>query len=295
MSVSTRRFVAPASLGMVLSVLGAALAAGGAGEASPEALYAEAEEHLAASRVDEAAAALERAVELGPESWRAWTLLGFCRLKQRLFTESLEACARALALRPKEPRASLWAAVCLKELRRTDEAIEAYEKVLESGPGRFVVVECHWGLAECKQVQGERDEADRHVAEVATRDGRRGRILEATLRMRRGDFRGAKRRFDRLYRTDDEHPLILYGLATCCLKVNQDQEFALRLLEKVEGAPELDPTDVLLGRALALVKLARHVEAETLLKGLDPEVKLTAEQEAVRTEVAGAVKRALGE
>ena len=50
-----------------------------------------------------------------------------------------------------------------------------------------------------------------------------------------------------------------------------------------------------LGQALALIKLARHVQAEKLLKGLDPEVKLTPEQEAVRTEVAGAVKKALGE
>lgn len=295
MSVSMRSLVASASLGMVLSVLGVGMAAGGSGAPLPEQVYAEAEEHLAASRVDEAAAALERMVKLAPESWRAWTLLGFCRLRQRRFSESLEACTRALELRPKDPRASLWAAVCLKELRRTDEAIEAYEKVLESKPGRFVVVECHWGLAECKQAQGKRDEAHRHVVEVAKRDGRRGRILEATLRMRRGDFKGANRRFDRLYRADDEHPLILYGLATCCLRMNQDQEFALRLLEQVEGAAELDPTDVVLGRALALVKLGRHVQAEKLLKGLDSEVKLTPEQEAVRTEVAGAVKKALGE
>ncbi len=121
---------------------------------------------MAAAHYVEAAGALERAVKLAPESWRAWTLLGFCRLKQRRFAESLEACTRALELKPDEARASLWAAVSLKGLRRYDEAVEAYEKLLESNPGRGVEIECHWGLAECRLALDKKDEAARHAQEA---------------------------------------------------------------------------------------------------------------------------------
>jgi tetratricopeptide (TPR) repeat protein len=262
---------------------------------SPEALCAQAEEHVGAGRYGDAAALLERAVELAPESWRAWALLGFCRLKERRFAAALEACTRARELRPEDARAALWAAVCLKELRRYDEAARAYARLLESEPGRATQIECHWGLAECMQALGKDDEAERHLEEVTKRDGRRGRILDATLRMRRGDFAEASRRFERLFRVDDEEPMILYGLAMCLLKLNREQEFALRLLEQVEGAADLDPTDVLLGRALALIKLARHEEASELVKQLDAEIELTPEQQAVREEVAAAIKTTLGE
>jgi len=268
--------------------------AGGSGGRQPDDAYAAAEAHVLASRFGEAAEVLERLVEASPDAWRAWAMLGFCRLKQRDFAGALEACARAGELKPDDMRAALWSAMSLEGLRRYAEATVAYAKLIETRPGRLVETECYWGLAMCAQALGKAGEADKHLQKVTQRDARRGRVLDAMLRMRRGDYAGARQRFERLYRADDEHPLVLYGLAVCCLKVNRDQEFALRLLEQVAGIPELDPNDVLLGRALALIRLARHAEARRLLATLDAKATLTPEQQKVRDEVVRAVERALG-
>lgn len=262
---------------------------------SAEGLAAEAEEDVAAGRFDDAAGLLERAVRLEPDVWHARALLGFCRLKQRRFAAGLEACDAALELKPDDVHAALWRAMCLKGLRRFEDAAAAYEALLETSPGRLAVTECHRGLAECMQALGKNEAADAHVAEVLKRDGRRGRILDATLRLRRGDFNGARRRFERLLRADDEHPLILYGLAMSLLKLNQEQAFVLQLLDEIGDTPELDPVDVLLARALALIKLRQHEEARAVMDKLDPAVELTPDQDAIRTEVSDAIKRVLGE
>jgi tetratricopeptide (TPR) repeat protein len=294
-STMTRLSAAALFLLLAATVPGAGLGAAGGDDASAGKLHAEAEEHVAAGRFRDAARALEQAVRLEPDAWHARALLGFCRLKQRQFTAALEACERALELKPDDVHAALWRAMCLKELRRYQDAIAAYETLLESKPGRLAVIDCHWGLAESMQALDLNEEADAHVAEVVKRDGRRGRVLDATLRLRRGDVNGARRRFERLLRADDEHPLILYGLAVCLLKLNQEQEFALQLLDQIGTTPELDPADVLLARALALIKLSRHEEAEQLMRELDPAAGLTPAQEAVRKEVTEAVQKVLGE
>jgi tetratricopeptide (TPR) repeat protein len=286
-----------AALALLLAavVSGAVPAAADQAAPSVEALSTQAEAHVAAGRFGDAALALERAVRLDPDAWHAWALLGFCRLKQRDFAAGLEACDAALEIKPGDPHTALWRATCLKELRRYEDAAAAYETVLGSSPGRLAVVECHWGLAECMQALGKNEEADAHVAEVLKRDGRRGRILDATLRLRRGDYDDARRRFERLLRADDEQPLILYGLAMCLLKLNRDQEFAYRLLGQIGQTPEIDPTDVLLGRALALVKLRQHEEAQKLMEGFDPATGLTPAQEAIYKELTEAIQKVLGE
>jgi len=263
-------------------------------EPQPEALYAAAEEHVAAKRYNEAAVELERAVVADPSSWQAWALLSLCRIQARRFDDALDACDRALALKPGEPGALLRHAICLKELHRYDEAIAAYRGLLDTGPGRHVVIECHWGLAECAQANGDADAVKAHVREVTRRDGRRGRLLDATLRLRRGDVQGARRRFERLFRADDEHPLIVYGLAACLLRLNREHEFALRLLEQAAGAPELDPADVLLAQVQALVRLARFDEARAVLGKLDAETALTAEQQKLYDDTNATITNVLG-
>ncbi len=118
---------------------------------------------ILSGRLDEAKAALERHLVLSPDDVPAWALLADCRRKQGRWQDSVNAYQKVIELGPgaRANRARLNAAVLLQDkLGDPSRARELYRTFLESGAGpRVLEPEVKVRLASCYLKLGKHNQA----------------------------------------------------------------------------------------------------------------------------------------
>ncbi len=214
---------------------------------------------LKQGRLEEAATALRRAVQLDAGSADAHNDFGMALGRQGKWAEALPYFREAVRLRPDSAEAHNNLGDALQNLEEADEAIGCYREALRLDPGS---VETHYNLGVALAERGRLDEAvasyrealrlwpdfdlARQLLDVALEQ--QGKPKESASTRRWGAAPGA--------RSADEHQRLGVGLA----RVGKREEALTHFREALRLAP--DNADAHFHMGDALRHLGRYVEAE---------------------------------
>ncbi len=251
----------------------------GQDEASPEALFVKAKIELAERHLDEALAALRRALDTRPDWAQAHFLLGSIQFVQGDRTAARAELSRALELdaglveahrllarvhaalgdhrlavetgrevlqqQPDDAEMRVLVAQSLVRLRRLDEALAELAKIPEAKRG----AEEHYALGRVHMLQGDHDAARRELQAAAEAAPNRYEILRSLLDldMRDGDIQDSVARIEEALRAvpEDAQLVQLHGEVSLYTGRTREAEAAFR------RAIDLNPNDLRAYQSLA--------------------------------------------
>jgi tetratricopeptide (TPR) repeat protein len=225
---------------------------------------------LNVGRVDEAAAAIQRALTLDPEAGDALAQRAIIQVVQNRRQEALADARRAVELRPESSAARIALSYALQANFRLEEARAVLREAVERNPEDALA----WArLAELELMFGEfdanRDAAERAVA-LAPELARTQMVLGFAA-LARIDIDQAKTSFERAIALDSANPLPRLGLGLAIIRSGNLNAGG----RQIEIAAALDPNDSLirsyLGKAYFEEKRGPlDAEQFAIAKELDP-------------------------
>jgi tetratricopeptide (TPR) repeat protein len=225
---------------------------------------------LNVGRVDEAAAAIQRALALDPNAGEALAQRAIIQVVQNRKAEALADARRAVELRPDSSAARIALSYALQANFQLEEARAVLREAVERNPEDALA----WArLAELEQMFGElgrsRDAAERAVAlapELA-----RTQIVLGFAALTRIDISEAQAAFERAIALDSANPLPRLGLGLAITRSGALE----RGRKEIEVAAALDPNDSLIRSYLGKAYFEERrdpqdAEQYAIAKELDP-------------------------
>ncbi len=212
---------------------------------------------------EEAAASLQKAVDLSPDNAQAWKLLGMVHSGTGQFEAAAEPFRRACKLAPKDPDACYYLGRNDYVLARFDTSVEAFEKALGAEGDSWRV---HRGLGLSLEAAGRPDEAERHLRQAVKLSRGQARAIDdpridlGVFLFRRGDPEEAIAPFQSALNSHPDAARAHFELARALAQLGRNEEAVSHLEAAVRLEPENWPAHLLLGKVY--VRLGRVEEGQ---------------------------------